>query len=69
MSRYETSIEPVTHSHSRPNLQKKRLTAGQREVLNRQAVEIFTAATNGGLSFQESLAAILLSGIEWGVNS
>lgn len=62
-----TNLESVIHPYARPNLKRMTLTAEEKAVICRQAVEIFTSATNGGLSFQDSLAAVLLSGITWGV--
>lgn len=42
------------------------LTADQSEMLERQAVEIFTIQANAGLPFAKCLAGILLTGIDWG---
>lgn len=64
-----TNLDPVIHPYARPSLKRMHLTAEERAVINRQAVEIFTRASNGGLSFQDSLAAVLLSGITWGAQS
>lgn len=38
----------------------------QSEMLERQALEIFTIQANAGLPFAKCLAGILLSGIDWG---
>ena len=38
------------------------------QLLERQSLEIFTLMSNAGYTFAESLSAILLSGIQWGVN-
>jgi hypothetical protein len=37
-----------------------------KEVLERQALEIFTDMANSGRPFATCLASILLSGIDWG---
>lgn len=37
-----------------------------REVLERQALDIFTSMANQGRPFAECLASVLLSGIDWG---
>ncbi|WP_312969760.1 hypothetical protein [Acinetobacter gerneri] len=61
-----TLINPIVKNIDKCWLKKQKLTPEQSEVIHRQAVEIFTQATNGGLSFQDALAAVLLSGIHWG---
>lgn len=38
-----------------------------REVLERQALEIFTSMANQGRPFAECLSSILLSGLDWGL--
>lgn len=35
----------------------------QREFIEAEAIDIFTAMTNGGCTFQQALAAIFLSGM------
>jgi len=35
----------------------------QREFVEAEAIDIFTAMTNGGCTFQQALAAIFLSGM------
>lgn len=41
----------------------------QGEFLERQSLEIFTLMANAGYSFAECLAAVLLSGMNWGANA
>lgn len=41
-------------------------TPEQREALERMAIDIFTDMTNANFSFRDALAAILLSGMDWG---
>lgn len=43
-----------------------RLDNGAVELLHKQSLDIFTAMANDGHSFSDSLAAILLTGINWG---
>jgi hypothetical protein len=47
-------------------LNRVSLTRDQSEMLERQALEIFTIQANAGLPFAKCLAGILLSGIDWG---
>jgi hypothetical protein len=42
------------------------VTPEQREMLERQAISVFTEIVNTGRSFQEALAAVYLTGIEHG---
>lgn len=51
---------------SRGDLTPVRLSHDQSEVLERQALEIFTIQANAGAPFSECLASILLTGIDWG---
>lgn len=44
-----------------------RVGAEAREVLERQALDIFTSMANQGRPFAECLSSILLSGIDWGL--
>lgn len=41
----------------------------QKEFLERQALDIFTLMVNSGQTFASSLAAILLTGLDWGANA
>lgn len=50
------------------DLSAVKLEDGQREMLERQSLEIFTLMANAGKPFAECLSAILLSGIHWGIN-
>jgi hypothetical protein len=38
-------------------------TKDQREFIEKEALDIFVTMTNGGCTFQQSLAAIFLSGM------
>lgn len=40
----------------------------QREMLSREALDIFTRCANAGKTFDECLSAILISGLDWGIN-
>lgn len=44
------------------------LSDSQREFIESQALSIFADCTNAGKSFNEALAAVLMSGIDWGKN-
>jgi hypothetical protein len=46
-----------------------KLGQAQKELLQRQALDIFTIMSNAGYSFADSLAAVLMSGIQWGVSA
>lgn len=48
------------------DLDRVDLSHDQSEMLERQALEIFTIQANAGLPFAKCLAGILLSGIDWG---
>jgi hypothetical protein len=59
-------IQPHTMLGSMRELDRISLSHDQSEMLERQAVEIFTIQANAGLPFAKCLAGILLSGIDWG---
>lgn len=52
---------PAPHSMSQVTL-----TNDQMDLLHSQALDIFTVMSNAGHSFSDCLAAILLTGINWG---
>lgn len=80
MARPKTSSKPIIHPLRPPmplhmrtkyapsGLSALKVEAEQKEMLQRQALDIFTIMTNAGHSFADSLAAILLSGLEWGTS-
>jgi len=43
------------------------LSAEDRRLLETQALDIFTSCSNAGIPLREVLAAILLTGMNWGV--
>ena len=51
------------------NMDKRRITSDQMDLLQELALEMFADMTNAGATFQESLAAILLSGMDFGRNA
>lgn len=59
-------IMPNTMLGSRRDLTAITLTHDQLEMLEQQALEIFTIQANAGAPFAQCLASILLSGIDWG---
>jgi hypothetical protein len=59
-------ILPRTMLGHRGDLTGITLTNEQSEMLERQALEIFTIQANAGAPFAQCLASILLSGIDWG---
>ena len=44
-----------------------KLPRESKELLERQALDIFTLMSNAGHSFADCLASILLTGMDWGV--
>lgn len=48
------------------DLTAMRLTGEQTEVLERQALEVFTLMANSGRPFATCLSSILLTGMQWG---
>jgi hypothetical protein len=55
---------PTPHTMTAINLQ-----ADQRDMIHKQALDIFTTMANAGNTFSDCLGAILLSGINWGSNA
>jgi hypothetical protein len=51
------------------NMSRFECSEDERILLERQALSIFTECSNAGLPLRSSLVAILLSGIDWGVQS
>lgn len=51
------------------DLSRITLPPGGNALLQEQALDIFTLCSNGGLTFGEALASILLTGINWGANA
>lgn len=39
-----------------------------RQLIERQALEIFTICSNAGMPLRNTLAAILITGMDWGIN-
>lgn len=64
-----TVLHPlVFRVSSKGNLDSRDLPSQQKEVINRQAIEIFIEASNAGRTFQDALGAVLMSGLSWGVD-
>ena len=51
------------------DLTAMKLEPGMAEVLERQALDIFTLMANAGHPFAKCLSSILLTGLDWGVNA
>ncbi len=43
------------------------LKEAEREMLERQSLSIFTECSNSGLPFRDCLVAILITGMDWGI--
>lgn len=65
----QTALIPlaIRRIGSTGNLSGKDVTLEQKVTLNTQAIEVFTEACNAGRSFQDSLGAVLMTGLMWGV--
>jgi len=50
-------------------MSKTPLTRDQREMLEREALDIFTKCSNAGLSLRDILVSILITGMDWGVSA
>ena len=68
----DSTIHPRHHSVApgfrlRPlNMDRLYVTPEQCEMLERQALSIFTDCTNANMNFRDTLKAILLTGMQWG---
>jgi hypothetical protein len=59
-----TAIRPTIVKQKPRGMSVARLgSKQQRELIEAEAIDIFTAMTNGGCTFQQALAAIFLSGM------
>lgn len=74
MIKYSSQILPI-HSSSRNTTYRKphkmdslKMTGQEREEISRIANSIFTSCANVGLSFQETIMSIYLSGLEHGTH-
>ena len=57
-------IKPTLIKRNPRNMEKAMLGSMEmREFIEAEAIDIFTTMTNGGCTFQQSLAAIFLSGM------
>lgn len=45
------------------------VTEEQRKLIEEQALSIFNSMTNANHSFRDALSAILMTGMQWGVES
>lgn len=52
--------------HRPPSMDAIEITPEQRELLDRQSLEIFAEMTSWGWSFQDALSAVLMTGLAWG---
>lgn len=48
---------------------KIKMSHAERELFEGQALDIFTECSNSGLPFRSCLLAILVSGMDWGVQA
>lgn len=63
------SLPPRYRFHMRPaGMTKIHMEPDQSELMERLALEIFTDCSNGGCTFGQTLSAILVSGMDWGIN-
>lgn len=75
MAKYQRAINPQHFSAVGKRMRPFDMERGHypndetRECIERLAIEIFTDCANAGCTFQQSLAAILNSGMEWAVSS
>jgi hypothetical protein len=58
-----TELKPTMRRSSPRGMEMTRTTKDQREWIEKEALDIFATMTNGGCTFQQSLAAIFLSGM------
>lgn len=59
-----TQIKPTLAKRAPRGMEKTHLGSREmREFIEAEAIDIFTTMTNGGCTFQQSLAAIFLSGM------
>jgi len=50
------------------NMEEVEMDHKTRQLFEEQALGIFTDCANAGLPFRDSLVAILVTGMDWGVN-
>lgn len=51
------------------NMERIKATPEQREMLERNALGIFTDCVNANMTFRDALTAVLVSGMDWGVQA
>ena len=67
-NRYCIEGHPATVRNKPPgDLSMLKVGTEGKELLERQSLDIFTLMVNDGRPFSEALAAILLTGLQWGV--
>ena len=65
-----TPIKPTLIKRNPRNMEKAHLGSREmREFIEAEAIDIFTTMANGGCTFQQSLAAIFLSGMNAAENA
>ncbi len=65
-----TQIKPTLAKRTPRGMEKAHLGSREmREFIEAEAIDIFTTMTNGGCTFQQSLAAIFLSGMNAAENA
>ena len=65
-----TPIKPTLVKRAPRGMEMARLGSREmREFIETEAIDIFTTMTNGGCTFQQSLAAIFLSGMNAAENA
>ena len=58
-----------TESRNPINMSRFDCSEEERIMLEKLAISIFADCCNAGLSLRDSLAAVLLSGMDWGIQS
>lgn len=58
-----TELKPTMRRSAPRGMDKTELPRELREFIEREALDIFATMTNGGCTFQQSLTAIFLSGM------
>jgi len=66
----QPSMPARFRNHIRPaNMSKIEMSHEQKMLFERLALEIFTDCSNAGCTFGQTLSAILVSGMDWGIIS
>lgn len=75
MTKRREALQPIHQSLKKglpsriPTMDRIQLKQEENELFQRQALDIFTHCSNAGLSFHDTLLAIILTGFQWGVSA